>query len=108
PTTSVTRKFLSDAFLKKATRWPQDEPIRPVDLGPDAPARQRFSEDVHGRSVGAVKSYWQQVLFSGRDLPPPEFDGDDEVVQYVLKHPGAVGYVSGTATLGSARVLGVR
>src|SRR5437773_1278170 len=102
PATSVGRKFLGDAFLKKVTRWPDDQAIRPVDLDPDSPVRKRFSEEVLGRSVAAVKSYWQQIIFSGRDIPPPELDSDEDIIQYVLKHPGAVGYVSAGANIGAA------
>jgi len=106
--TVVERRFLSDAFLKKATRWPNGEIIRPVDLGADAAARRRFSIDVLSRSVEAVKSYWQQAIFAGRDVPPPELDNDDEVLKYVLKYPGAVGYVSGGANTGAAKLLVVK
>jgi hypothetical protein len=35
-------------------------------------------------------------------------DSDDEVVTYVLKHAGAVGYVSVEAKLNGAKVLTVR
>jgi len=90
----VDRKFLADAFLKKTTRWDDGELIRPVDQVPDSPVRRKFSEDVVKRSVAAVRSYWQQVIFTGRGVPPPEVGGDDEVVRYVLKYSGAVGYVS--------------
>src|SRR6185503_304176 len=76
PQSSVDRRFLSDAFLKKVTRWSTGDAIRPVDQGPDSAARQRFSEDVLSRSVAAVKSYWAQLVFSGRDVPPPELDDD--------------------------------
>ena len=96
-TISVTRRFLAEAFLKKTTRWPDGEGIRPVDLAPDSPTRLRFTEDVLARSVGAVKSYWQQLIFAGRDLPPPELESDAAVIRYVLSNPGAVGYVSGDA-----------
>ena len=60
------------------------------------------------RSVEAVKTYWQQAVFSGRDIPPPELDSDDDVVRYVLRNPGGVGYVTGNADLHGARVLVVR
>ena len=104
---SVDRKFLADAFLKKTTRWPDDEVIHPVDLGPSSPVRERFSDDVLSRSVSAVKNYWQQQLFSGRDVPPPELDSDEDVVRYVLKHRGGVGYVSSKAEIGTARTVTV-
>jgi ABC-type phosphate transport system substrate-binding protein len=108
PVSSVERKFLEDAFLKKVTVWPSGEVIKPVDLPPDSPVRRRFSHDILNRSVEAVKGYWQQRIFSGRDVPPPELDGDDEVVKYVLKHEGGVGYVSGTAETGDCKTLIVR
>jgi ABC-type phosphate transport system substrate-binding protein len=105
---SVERKFLEDAFLKKTTVWPNDDVIRPADLAPDSSVRRAFTRDVLNRSVEAVKGYWQQRIFSGRDVPPPEFQRDDEVVQFVLKHEGGVGYVSGTANVDGCRVLVVK
>jgi hypothetical protein len=60
------------------------------------------------RTVAAVRSYWQQRIFSGRDVPPPELDSDASVIAYVERTPGAVGYVSGDAKLGSSRELQVQ
>jgi ABC-type phosphate transport system substrate-binding protein len=108
PAASVERTFLEEAFLKKVTAWPDDQVIRPVDLAPDSPVRRVFTHDILNRSVEAVKNYWQQRIFSGRDVPPPELSRDEEVVQFVLKHEGGVGYVSGTADVGGCRVIGVR
>ena len=104
----IERTFLADAFLKKTTRWRNGEVILPVDLGGDSPTRRKFTEEVLSRSVAAVRSYWQQLIFSGRDIPPPELDSDDEVVLYVMKHPGAVGYVSGSADIGGAKVVALK
>jgi ABC-type phosphate transport system substrate-binding protein len=108
PITGVERKFLADAFLKKTTRWGHDEVIRPVDQNADSPARRKFSDEVLKRSVEAVKNYWQQGIFSGRALPPPELDGDEEIVKYVLKYSGAIGYISGSADLNGAKLVAVQ
>jgi ABC-type phosphate transport system substrate-binding protein len=108
PTSTVDRGLLEDAFLKKITTWPTGELIRPVDLAPGSPVRRKFTEDVLKRSVEAVRGYWQQRIFSGRDVPPPELDTDDDVVRYVLKYEGGVGYVSGGAALNGSKVLSVR
>jgi len=54
-----------------------------------------------------VRSYWQQRIFSGRGVPPPEVDSDADVVRFVLKYRGSVGYVSGRAEIGKAKVLTV-
>jgi ABC-type phosphate transport system substrate-binding protein len=108
PKDVVDRRFLEDAFLKKITIWPSGEVIRPVDLPPDSPIRKRFTEDVLKRSVEDVKGYWQQRIFSGHDVPPPELDNDEDVVRYVVEHGGAVGYVSGSADLRGTKVIAVR
>lgn len=108
PAEALDREFVSDALLKRATRWGGGEPIRPVDLRPSSAVRASFSERVHKRSVSAVRSYWQQRIFSGRGVPPPELDSDAAVVHYVLKHPGALGYVGAEIDLGGAKAIAVR
>jgi ABC-type phosphate transport system substrate-binding protein len=108
PVNAVERRFLADAFLKKVTRWPTGDTIKPVDQADDAVVRQRFSDDVVGRSVAAVKSYWAQLVFSGREVPPPELASDEEVIRYVLKNVGAVGYLSPAANVERVKILTVR
>jgi ABC-type phosphate transport system substrate-binding protein len=105
PVTSLTRDHVADAFLKKTTRWPTGEAIRPVDLHGGAAVRQKFARDVLRRSLAAVRSYWQQLIFSGRNIPPPELDSDAAVVAYVLRYPGAIGYVSSEADIADAKVI---
>lgn len=106
--TSIDRKTVAQMFLKRTSHWRDGELVRPVDLDAESPVRRRFSEEVLGRSVAAVKSYWQQMIFAGRDVPPPEMDSDDDVTKYVLRHPGAIGYVSPAANLGGAKVITLR
>lgn len=105
---SVTTEFVRRAFLKQTTRWDDDETIRPVDLFAKSAARKRFSERFLGRSVEAVKNFWQQRVFSGRDIPPPEFETEDAVIEYVKQHPGAIGYVSSDTEIADVRVLHIR
>ncbi len=108
PHPSLERGFVAEAFLKKTTRWPNGDVIKPVDLQPDSPVREKFSNAVLKRSVAAVKSYWQQIIFAGRDVPPPELASEDEIVKYVPGHANAIGYVSGRVRLGDVRVVTLR
>jgi hypothetical protein len=101
----ATRKFLTDAFLKRLTEWDDGHLIEPVDRQRTAAVRHDFSTQVLGRSVAAVRHFWQQRIFSGRGVPPPELPSDEAVVEYVLQHRGAVGYVTASAKIGAARVL---
>ncbi len=104
----LDRSFLSRVFLKRVSHWPDGTPIRPADQRADAPVRGRFDEDILGRPVIAVRNGWQQAIFAGRDVPPPELDSDAAVVEYVLKYPGAIGYVSRDANVKGARIVEVR
>ena len=108
PEQSLSRVFLAEAFLKKITQWQNGEQLRPVDQRFDAPIRSWFSETVLLGSVAAIRSYWQQRIFSGRGVPPPAVESDEAVLRYVRQHPGAVGYVSTEADVKDVKVLGIR
>lgn len=108
PVRELDRKHCAELFLKKVTRWSGDRTVYPVDLKSSSPVRAAFSRAVLGRSVAAVKSYWQQLIFSGRGTPPPEMADDAAVIRYVIEHPGAVGYVSGGADVTGVKAVAVR
>jgi hypothetical protein len=108
PVTVLDRRFIEDAFLKRIKTWSSGQVIHPVDLGPRSPVRARWTDDMFRRPLEALRAYWQQRIFSGRDLPPPELDSDADVIRYVVKHDGAIGYVSGSAALGAAKPVSLR
>ena len=99
PVTAVSLDQLSALFLKKE-KWTSRAPVAPVDLRKQSPLRAEFTEVVHRRSAPAIASYWQQQIFSGERVPPPEKASDAEVIEFVRRNPGAIGYVSFTADLG--------
>lgn len=100
PVDSLSKSDLSKIFLGKTTAWPNGQSVRPVDQAGDRGTREAFSEDVHNRKVPAIKSYWQRQIFSGRGTPPTELSSDREVLDYVRRNPGGVGYVSEGVVLG--------
>lgn len=98
-------RFVAEVFLKKVTRWSNGASIHPVDLPPNSKTRQAFSQHVIKRSVSAVRSYWQQRIFSGRDIPPPEVDTEPAAVRFVATHVGAIGYVSAETDLSGVKII---
>ena len=108
PTSSIARNALSDIMLKKVTKWSDGQTAKPVDRDAGSFVRGRFSQMVHRKSVAAIKSYWQQQIFSGRAVPPVELRSDAEVVAHVQRTYGAVGYVASSASLGGTKALTVR
>lgn len=100
-TQSVTKQQLSRCFMKQTTTWINGQTIAPVDQAASSTVREEFSKEVLGRDVSAVKSFWQRQIFSGRSVPPPEKASDEEVLAFIRANPGAVGYVSAAASLGT-------
>jgi ABC-type phosphate transport system substrate-binding protein len=97
PAPSLTRDQISRLFLGRAAEWPGGLHALPVDQREGSPVREAFTRAIHRRSVSAVKLLWQQAIFSGRGLPPPEASGDAAVPAHVMSQPEAIGYVSATS-----------
>lgn len=108
PVSSLSREELSRLFLKKVTTWSDAKPVAVVEQKPTAQVREEFTKTVHGRQLGYITSYWQQMIFSGRATPPPEKSSDAEVSAFVAGNPSAIGYVeAGTPLPAGVKVLNV-
>ena len=105
PITAIDREALSRVFLKRVATWPDGSAAEPVDLPSAEPSRIAFSKSVHKKPVGAVRAFWQQQIFSGRDLPPPEKTSDADVISFVKANAGAIGYVSDAAITAGVKVI---
>ena len=99
PTSSVSREDASKMFLKKKTRWSNGAKVLPVDLKEDSDTRSAFSKAIHRKKASSIEAYWQQRIFSGRDVPPPKMSSVEEVLMFVEQNPGAIGYVPADTNL---------
>lgn len=100
PLASMQRDDVAKLFLKKTVSWQSGQAASPVELPAAAKAREAFARTVLNKSIPQVKSYWQQQIFSGRDVPPPEKQSENDVVAFVRSNPGAIGYVSKGVDIG--------
>lgn len=108
PTRELTKTQVSNFLLKKKAKWDSGVDVVPADLDSQSAVRAAMSEEIHGRSVAAIKNFWQRQIFSGRDVPPPELSDDARMLDHVRSHPGAIGYVSAAAKVDGVKVLAVR
>jgi ABC-type phosphate transport system substrate-binding protein len=97
----VKRADLAAVFLKKASRWGSGGGIaEPVDQSGTSPVRRAFSQAVIGQTVEQVVQYWQKQMFSAaRASPPAVKKSDAEVIAFVARTAGSVGYVGGETPL---------
>lgn len=107
PADSISAPRLQQLFLKTVTRWPSGATVQPAELRGQPPARQEFARRILGKSLAALKSHWNKLIFSGREVPPVELASDDDVVAFVKANEGAIGVVSGSASTAGTKVLTV-
>ena len=69
--------------------------------------RDRFTQDVIRKTPAQLKNYWNQQIFSGKGVPPPEADSTAAAVAYVLANPGGIAYLPGDADPGKTKVIKV-
>ncbi|CAM2008464.1 substrate-binding domain-containing protein [Acanthopleuribacter pedis] len=96
---SISLKELSKLFLKKKKAWEGGGPVVPVEQAESAPLRASFSEQVHRRPVSVLRKYWLKQAFSGTSVKPPEKASDAEIIAFVAKEGGGIGYVSADTAL---------
>jgi ABC-type phosphate transport system substrate-binding protein len=107
PVIAVDRAFLREIYLRKATDWTGDGPIRPIELANRFSVRERFAHEVLKKTPAQLKIYWNQQIFSGKGVPPPEADSTAAAVAYVIANPGAIAYLPVDADPGKAKVIKV-
>jgi ABC-type phosphate transport system substrate-binding protein len=108
PISALSRDDLCDLFLKKSSYWTDGTLVLPVDQVEGAAVRDSFNREILRKSSSAVRAYWQQRIFSGRDVPPPEKDDDAAVLAFVRRNRGAIGYVSLRAPTTGVKAVRVR
>ena len=96
---ALPKDEVSHLFLKKVSTWPSGDAVVVVDLPVKSPTRNAFSRIVHGKPPAAVKSYWQQQVFTGKAVPPVERASEGDVLAMVAANPAAIGYVASTTPL---------
>jgi ABC-type phosphate transport system substrate-binding protein len=105
--TSINRTELTNIFLKKISKFSNGTTAIPVDQVESSSVRGEFSTSVLKRNVAAVKSFWNQQLFSGAGVPPEEKKTDADVISFIKANPGAIGYVAASSAGGDVKVISV-
>jgi ABC-type phosphate transport system substrate-binding protein len=98
---------LRGVFLETKTSLADGNRAEPV-LLKAGPAHETFVRHFLGKTNTALEAYYRSLVFTGRGLMPASRDTEDEVVAYVARTPGAIGYVSNTASLASVKILEIK
>ena len=94
------------SFWRNAIPCATDTHVEPV-LSTSGPAYAAFLQEYLGQSDDTLQAYYRTLVFTGKGSMPKALRSDEEVVAYVARTRGAIGYVSSTAALNGVKTLTV-
>ena len=95
---SIKAKDLRNIYLKKKRYLYENQVAEPTGLE-DGEARLEFISKVLRKTESTLNSYWSRLIFTGRANPPRLFSSQDELMQYIARTPGAIGYMDSDSTI---------
>jgi ABC-type phosphate transport system substrate-binding protein len=104
---SVTADELKGVFLATKTSLSDGSHVEPV-LEKDGPAQEAFLKEFVGKTDSAFETYYRSLVFTGKASMPKVTASDADMVAYVAKTKGAIGYVSASAPTAGVKTLEVK
>lgn len=97
---SVSADEIKGVFLATKTSLSDGSHVEPVLLKGGA-THEAFLKEYVGKTDSAFETYYRSLVFTGKASMPKALASDGDMVAYVAKTKGAIGYVAaGTATAG--------
>lgn len=106
-TNEISVNDLRAVFLETKTSFGDDSHVRPV-LEKAGPAHDAFLKEYLGKTDFSLQTYYRSLVFSGMGIIPTTLRSDADVVAYVEKTRGAIGYVAPGSMESGVKMLRVR
>ena len=81
---------LKDYYLGKKASWPDGSKVVVVVLK-DGASHENLMKKL-GKSTSQFSTGWKKLVFTGKGSMPEQVGSEDELVAFVAKTPGAIGY----------------
>jgi len=103
---TISATDLKRLFLEEKNSLGDGKHVEPV-LEKDGPVHEAFLREYLGMSEDDLQAYYSTLVFTGRGFTPKALGSDAEVVAYVARTRGAVGYVSSSASTEGVKTLAI-
>jgi ABC-type phosphate transport system substrate-binding protein len=104
---SVSSDELKGVFLATKSSLSDGSHVEPV-LEKEGPAHEAFLKEFIGKTDSAFETYYRSLVFTGKASMPKTTASDADMVAYVAKTKGAIGYVSAGAATAGVKTLEVK
>jgi len=103
---SITPAELRSVFLEDRRSLDDGSHVEPV-LAKGGAAHEAFLRQYVGKSDDDLRTYYRTLVFTGTGSMPKFLDSDAEIINYVSRTKGAVGYVSIDFPSNGVKVLSI-
>jgi TonB family protein len=103
---TITVDELKMIFLQEKLALGDGTHVEPV-FEKRGGAHEAFLKEYLNRNDDDLQTYYRTLVFTGRGAMPKQLASDTEVVTYVAKTRGAIGYVSASTAVEGVKVLAV-
>jgi TonB family protein len=103
---TISPSEIRRVFLEENNSLRDGTHVEPV-LEKDGAAHQAFLREYLGRTDDDLQTYYRALAFTGRGSMPKQLGSDAEVVAYVAKTRGAIGYVSAETSAEGVKTLAI-
>lgn len=90
---AMTRNEVINVFFGRNRQFFNGIEAQPVELPESHAERARFYRLLVGKDLSEISAYWSRQVFSGRMQPPAKVHSTDEVLKWVVSHPGGIGII---------------
>lgn len=104
---SVSVDELKGVFLATKTTLSDGSHVEPV-LEKGGATHEAFVKEYLGKTDAALQTYYRSLVFTGKASMPKTLGADAEVVAYVAKTKGAIGYVNAATGTAGVKTLEVK
>jgi ABC-type phosphate transport system substrate-binding protein len=104
---SISAEELRRIFLEETNSLSDGSRVEPV-VARGGAAHEVFAKEYVGKSDAALQTYYRCLVFTGKGSLPKMVNSETEMMDYVAKTKGAIGYSSAGTNTDGLKILQVK
>jgi ABC-type phosphate transport system substrate-binding protein len=105
--TSITPEDAKAILLGNKARWESSGNIKLI-VQTESALNEKVIRDFTQRTPDQFDKYWKKLLFTGKAVMPIQAKTDAEVIDFVSKTPGAMGYAAKESVTDKVKVITIK
>ncbi len=103
---SISADELRSVFLEERNSLNDGSRVEPV-ISKGGAAHEAFVKEFLGKTDSDLQAYYRALVFTGKGSMPKTVGSDSDIVEYVAKTRGAIGYVSMETSTDGVKTLSI-